>query len=184
VFPHAIDECFIKKRNLIIRDRLQLVNFGSQYFELEDCMRDINNEIKQSKLDIKFYTNDYKYKHIFENNENVDFLIPVKYDVVFDLLSQANAALLFVNKHIKDFLSTKYIESFAARIPVVLIGEKGHVSDFIQTHKLGIFIDSKNLINEFKSIPEQLNNLAYNYEFDITPFTFENQAGEIIKLLN
>lgn len=183
VQPHAIDEFFVKKRNLINRERLLLVNFGSQYFELEAWMGSINNEIKHTKIDIEFYTSDLKYKKIFENNQSVEFIKPVNNNIVFEVLSRASSALLFVNRHIKDFLSTKYIESFAARIPIVLIGERGYVSDFIEKNRLGIFIEGINLESEFNSIPEQLERLNYNDEFDITPFTFEKQAGEIAKLL-
>lgn len=184
IHPHAIDEIYVKKRNLINRERLLLVNFGSQYFELEALMRTINDEITHTKIDIEFYTSDLKYKQVFENNQSVVFLNPVNYNVVFEVLSRAGAALLFVNRHIKDFLSTKYIESIAARIPIVLIGEKGFVSDFIEYNKLGIFIDAKNLESEFIDIPERLRTLEYNTAFDISPYTFEKQAKEIIELLD
>ena len=114
----------------------------------------------------------------------VNFIEQVSYQGMFDLLSSADAALLFVNRHIKEFLSTKYIESIAARIPIVLIGEKGFVSDFIEYNNLGIFIDAKNLESEFIDIPERLRTLEYNTAFDISPYTFEKQAKEIIELFD
>lgn len=184
VHPHVIDIVFVKERNLINRERLLLVNFGSQYFELEKCMRAINNAVRNTNIEIKFYTSDLKYMQIFENNQNVEYLNPVSNNIVFEILSRSGASLLFVNQHIKDFLATKYIESFAARIPIILIGYRGYVSDFIEKNRLGIFIEGINLEHEFKSIPKLLEKLNYNDEFDVTPFTFEKQAGEIIKLLN
>lgn len=102
---------------------------------------------------------------------------------MFEMLSKADASILFVNKHIKDFLSTKYIECFAAKIPIVLIGEKGYVSDFIVSNRLGIFIEKNEVEDELLHISEKLKELDYNDKFDVTPFTFERQADEMIALL-
>lgn len=183
IMPHAVDVQFIKKRKSIKCDRINFVNFGSQYFGLDGWMNIINEEINKTKIDIVFYTNDFKYKLIFKNNKHINYHPPVKYSSVFDILSEANGSLLFVNNQIKDFLSTKYIECFAARIPIVLIGEKGFVSNFIENNRLGIFIEGKNLKSEFNNIPEKLKELDYNDKFDVTSFTFERQADEMIALL-
>lgn len=185
LFPHAVDTEYIKQRSFSEKSECVLVNFGSQYEELHDTMINISNSIGNSSIRIDFYTDDRKYEQYFaKSTKRVNFIEQVSYQGMFDLLSSADAALLFVNRHIKEFLSTKYIESIAARIPIVLIGEKGFVSDFIEYNKLGIFIDAKNLESEFIDIPERLRTLEYNTAFDISPYTFEKQAKEIIELLD
>lgn len=185
LLPHAIDLDYLKLREAASEDECVLVNFGSQYAELDETMKSISAGIKDTTMKIKFYTDDRKYDDCFSANVyNVDFLQPIKYSAMFEILSSSNASLLFVNRHIKDFLSTKYIECIAARIPIVLVGTKGFVSEFIEKNRLGIFIEDSKVKTEFAKIPEKLKKLDYNNYFDITPFTFEGQAEEIIKLLN
>lgn len=185
LLPHAIDLDYVKPRAAAPEDKCILVNFGSQYAELYDTMKLISTGIKETSINIEFYTDDRKYEDCFSSNtSNIDFMPPIKYSDMFEVLSVSTAALLFVNRHIKDFLSTKYIESIAARIPIVLIGYKGFVSEFIENNRLGIFIEDIKVQSEFAKIPERLKKLDYNNQFDVTPFTFEGQAEEIIKLLN
>lgn len=185
LLPHAIDPDYLKPRAEASKNNCVLVNFGSQYAELYEIMKSISAGLNDTSIKIAFYTDDRKYEDCFSSNAcNVDFFKPINYSVMFEVLSISNASLLFVNRHIKDFLSTKYIECIAARIPIVLIGTKGFVSEFIEKNRLGIFIEDMRVQTEFANIPEILKKLDYNNQFDITPFTFEGQAEEIIKLLN
>lgn len=180
MLPHAVDKVYLYRRNLLFKEETELVNFGSQYEDLTGAMEKISKAILNSKINIAFYTQDTKYKDLFnKNNFNVRFHEPVNYGHVFKILQSANATLIFVNDNIKDYLSTKYIEAIGARIPIVLVGKRGFVSDYIQENKLGIFIDETDIEFLFPLVPELLNNLVYNDQFDIMPFTFEKQAEAI-----
>ncbi|NBP06450.1 MAG: hypothetical protein EBV15_09605, partial [Bacteroidetes bacterium] len=72
----------------------------------------------------------------------------------------------------------------ASRIPIVLIGKKGLVSDFVITHNLGIFIEDKDVSSNFVKIPELIENLNYNASFDYSEYTFTFQTNLLINLLN
>jgi hypothetical protein len=184
LLPHAVDLEYVKPRSANIDGICTLVNFGSQYAELDEIMKLIASKISECSFHIKFYTEDRKYENNFSHvSDVIQILQPIRYHEMFEMLSKADASILFVNKHIKDFLSTKYIECFAAKIPIVLIGEKGYVSDFIVSNRLGIFIEKNEVEDELLHISEKLKELDYNDKFDVTPFTFERQADEMIALL-
>lgn len=185
LLPHAVDLEYVKPRSANMDDVCTLVNFGSQYAELNEIMNTIASKISECSFHIKFYTEDRKYENNFSHvSDVIQILQPISYHEMFEILSKSDASILFVNKHIKDFLSTKYIECFAAKIPIILIGDKGYASDFIVTNRLGIFIEKNEIGTELLHIPERLKNLKYNDKFDVAPFTFEQQANEIITLLN
>ena len=180
LIPHAIDEKLVLNKNIVHSEDFNMVCFGSLYNDLEMVFKRINDSIKNSQIKIQFYTNDRKYcKLLFEN---VNYNSVVKQDKVFEILSQCNAALFFVNDNIKNYISTKYMEAIASRTPIVLVGKKGIVSDFITSQCLGIFIEENDIAIQFSKLPNLVKELKYNDKFNYEEYTFSYQTEKLIKL--
>ncbi len=188
IYPHACDSDLMFERNNNHSETIRLVCFGSHYHDLSDVFRDLAAVLKKSpKINIEFYTTDFKYRHLFEiegkliNNVYYNNLVEEK--EVFRILSSATAAILFTPNFIKDYISTKYMENVAARIPMLLIGKEGKASNFVVQNNLGVFISDQKVIEKLQSLKQTLSDLYYNDKFDISPYLFENQVKQLEKLL-
>jgi hypothetical protein len=179
-FPHAVDESLICTRSTTTNSMFTMVCFGSIYDGLGGVFEGINISIKNTNIKIQFYTKDKKYENLIK--ENVHYCDMVNQIEVFQILSQCNAALFFVNDNIKNYISTKYMEAISSRTPIVLMGKKGLVSDFITNHKLGIFIEENEIEKYFSKIPSLIESLEYNTTFDFKEYTFSYQTDALIKL--
>lgn len=184
--PHGFDDTLVQA-SVKERSNVNLVNFGSQYHDMENVMELVSNSIEASGCRLNFYTSDEKYKKIFSKgnklNQQVFFHKIVPEKEVFKILSESTAAILFTNEAIKDFIATKYIETVASRTPIVVIGVEGEASRFIVENKLGVFISENKIMELIPNIRQILNDLPYNNNFDVSKYSMKKQAEEIICLL-
>jgi hypothetical protein len=179
-FSHAVDDSLICSRSTTANSMFTMVCFGSIYDGLSDVFEGINKSIKNTNIKIQFYTKDKKYGNLIK--ENVQYCEMVNQIQVFQILSQCNAALFFVNDNIKNYISTKYMEAIASRTPIVLMGKKGLVSDFITSQCLGIFIEENDIAIQFQKLPNLVKELKYNDKFNYEEYTFSYQTEKLIKL--
>lgn len=187
VLPHAVDDAMILPRRKQMG--ISLVHFGSHYHNLNGIFSELAVCLQeQTEIKLNFYTKDFKYKNIFEAmdvlNVNCIYNNIVAENRVFEILSESTAAVLFTPDYMKDFISTKYLENAAARIPMIVIGKKGIAADFVINNRLGIFISENEIVEKLPEITELIDKLDYNENFDINPFLFSKQAEKIAELLN
>ncbi len=185
-FPHACDDEIVCKRQMI--SDFNLVCFGSHYYGLNDVFKTLSRLLRSnSHINIKFYTDDFKYKHFFEIGgkliDSVEYNNIVEERKVFEILSESRAAIIFTPEYIKDFISTKYLENVIARIPMIIIGKQGKASDFVVQNNLGIFISESEFENTFLDIKNKLENLSYNNTYNIEDFKFSHQVIKFEELL-
>jgi len=84
--------------------------------------------------------------------DRIRFHEPLPTKEIFDLLRQADAILTFIPSFNKDLLGTKFTEIFYLRRPVIHVGERGDVSDYILRNRLGISLAVSELATELPSI--------------------------------
>jgi glycosyltransferase involved in cell wall biosynthesis len=184
--PHGFDDTLVQV-SVKERSNVNLVNFGSQYHDMENVMELVSNSIEASGCRLNFYTSDEKYKKIFSKgnklNQQVFFHKIVPEKEVFKILSESTAAILFTNEAIKDFIATKYIETVASRTPIVVIGVEGDASRFVVENRLGVFIPENKILEMIPNIRQILNDLQYDKDFDVSRYSMKKQAEEIIRLL-
>lgn len=185
---HGTDDRYIQPRKPT-EGSCRLIHFGSHYHDLDAVFRQMAAALaKTSGLDITFHTTDYKYRHFFENagvfGKTCYYMPLVDEKTVFSLLSQHSAALLFTPAYMKDYISTKYLENAAARIPMLIIGQEGKASEFVTANRLGIFIREEDVADQLPQAAEMLARFNYNNDFDISPYLFSRQAERVAGLLN
>jgi len=186
LWPHAVDDEMVVRKEefqLDSENSIHLVNFGTLYDGLQGTMNSIHKSTMSNDIKIEFYTADSKYKDIFSDNNNVVYNKIIHQKEVFNLLSKPVYALYFTNENIKNYISTKYIETIATRTPIVLVGKDGEVSKFLIDNNLGIFIDESDIEIEFNDLKHRLKKLEYNYNFDYGQYTFRIQTQRLTELL-
>lgn len=187
LLPHGFDGIFNSEQiNKNQGHHLKMVNFGSLHSGLESIMKDLTFAVRNLDIQIAFFTNEFKYKDIFKNynvNNKVNFNQTVSENEVSEIYRKSDAALLFIPKHFKDSITTKYMEIIACRLPIVAVGEYGEVARFIENNNLGVFIEKDEIKSKFINIQEILNNLQYNNKFDLTRYQLNHLSQQVYNLL-
>lgn len=176
---HGYDEDLISDEISSAERDHTLVNFGSHYFGLDKLMIKLAGAVEKTNYAIEFYTNDEKYKSIFSGQEAVKYFHPVPEHKVMHILGKSRAAILFTNEKIKDMVSTKYIETVATKTPIIVIGKRGEASRFIESNRLGLFIEESEIALKLPVVGQLLDELDYNKGFDISRYSLKRQANEI-----
>lgn len=83
----------------------------------------------------------------------------------------------------KDFISTKFYEIISLRVPIIIISNQGLLSEFIVNNRLGYHVLPTQIKTKVKEIVEGKKTLSYNYDFDLSQYTFEYQAQRLKTLL-
>jgi glycosyltransferase involved in cell wall biosynthesis len=188
VLPHGVDDVFFRDKKIVRNhDTIHLVNFGSIHSGQEEAMKDLSSVLGKIPVHIQFYTHEKKYESIFNLANTIPNRVTyhdtVEEKKVAELLSESDAALLFIPNHFKDSITTKFMEIIASRTPIVAIGIEGEASEFILKNKLGIFIPYSDICFRMINLKAELDNLNYNDSFDTSPYHFSNQAKQLINIL-
>ncbi len=188
VLPHGVDAVFFRDEKIAPKNEtINLVNFGSIHSGQEEAMKDFSSVLGKIPVHIQFYTHEKKYESIFRLANTIPnqitFHNPVEEKKVAEILSESDAALLFIPNHFKDSISTKFMEIIATRTPIVAIGIEGEASEFILKNKLGIFIPYSDICFRMINLKAELDNLNYNDSFDTSPYHFSNQAKQVFNIL-
>lgn len=180
ILPHGVDQIFENTAesgmHKMKKNKLKLVNFGSIHSGMDIVIHSLCRALKNIDVEINFYSVEKKYNDIFTFNKvgnKIKYNALVSEFEVAKIYKRVDAILMFIPKHFKDSITTKYMEIVASRKPILAIGCEGDVSQFIRTNKLGIFISQDKIEVDLPKIHEWLGNFNYNYNFDIEPYRFE-----------
>jgi hypothetical protein len=182
LLPHGVDDDFVEMPRSIDSKRFRLVHFGSQYHHLDKEFEFLAKVLKANPdIRVDFFTKDTnKYSKYFINSGTLDrncfYNDIVSEKTVFMKMSESSAVLLFTPNYMRDYISTKYLEIIAARVPIIIIGEEGEASKFVVQNNLGVFIDSSKFSQERKDLKKIIAGLKYNEKFDLQPYLFSEQT--------
>ncbi len=188
LLPHGVDAVFFRNKKIAKKNvTINLVNFGSIHSGQEIAMAELASVLRSAQVRIQFYSTEKKYESFFKSADTtpnwVTYHQPVEEKKVAELVCESDAALLFIPKHFKDSITTKFMEIIATRTPIVAIGKEGEASKFIIKNKLGVFIPYSDICFRMINLKEELDNLNYNDSFDTSPYHFSNQAKQVLNIL-
>ncbi len=172
-------------------DELKIVYGGAVYLGLEKHLTHFAQALKQLKgkneslfnqLNIEFYTPHTQFASLFEGMEDtISFNKPIGKDF-FTKLNQADAALVMLAPHNKNYLTTKFFEYLPFRKPLLFLGSKGYTSEFIAENDLGEILE-----DECTNLEQALLNITSNQEkisaFQIDGFSLNKRIHELMSLL-
>ncbi|MCB0762301.1 MAG: hypothetical protein KDC12_12315 [Flavobacteriales bacterium] len=183
--PHAFDpsELQIPVRT---HDHCKMwVYYGTINKEIEEPLRAICLVLSQNP-DIRWdiFTGKPEYLHIFEEYgvaDQVHFQPVIPSDELFKKLSEYDLFMCPWPDYAADFITTKFIELFASRLPVIHVGKSGILSNFIAENRLGI----TSMPTEFaQTFGECLNRESafpdYNSDFDVQPWSYPGETRQLL----
>lgn len=188
LLPHGYDEDEMPKE-FSKPKRKGIIFSGTMYEGLDEHITILCRTLKQNpEMEIDFFVPNVKYQELvnsFQIGTQVRF---------HSLLSSANylAELsgkkyylsLYPDKY-KNFISTKFYEIIRMRVPIILVGENGELSEFIVKNGLGIHLfpnQMESILNDgiLKDLTEKYNNYFDFSQYDIGFLSKEILIGKCI----
>lgn len=159
----------VSEDNSVKSGKLKLVYGGSLY---EDASRSISNLINfagqnPERIELDIYSNE-EWNGNYQSG-SVHFHKPVSSREFFAISQKADLLIFFIPEHLKNGVPSKLYELAAMKVPILVLGRKGTVSEFIENRKLGIFLaegDSLDILFEKSFIPEAHQNWLNDYTID------------------
>lgn len=171
-----------------LNEKLRLVYGGTWYSGLEVLMKPFAESLEQAgdgSVSVDFICESPPpgiFKNLIKTGK-VQWLSPLPSDTFLAKLSEYHGFLLPVPLRFRDFFSSKFFEILSLRLPIVVYGFKGVVSDFIEQQKLGIVFETKHDETRLAEFFKHPDGLTTNLYFDVRPWSFPNLTNQLIQLL-
>jgi glycosyltransferase involved in cell wall biosynthesis len=197
--PHAIDteelgEAFPSERDECTR----LIYAGTLYGTAEagpyfkqllaafDHLKDRSPEVyERTRLDLYITgTESEVHKRFVEQSRHrnhIMFHAPVSAREIRKRIAEADAVLIFIPSYNKDFLGTKFNETFYLRRPVIHVGEPGAVGRHIVENRLGTSIRVENLPDLLPDIITGAVRLDIDTSYDLSDQTLDHITDRLVK---
>ena len=129
-----------------------------------------------AKLQIDLFTKDQQFSSWFKNHTEVIHLHSPIGKELFSKITEANACFIFLAHHNKDYRTTKFFEILPFGKPLVYLGEKGFVSEFIEEKGLGWVLHRPEI--DFIQVLQELENNTFqpSNQFDYKEFSLDKTA--------
>ena len=183
LFPHGTN-IIGTNRNKTENCIVDFIYGGTVYPEtFEDITKVFDESFDQN---VQFYcSNNLQFEEVLLNKKLTDGIVVnpqmEEYRFIAELCN-SNYYLAFFPERYKDFISTKFIEIIALKIPIILMSPKGVLSDFIESNNLGIHFENDILgrgsLKNFLKKPTEI--LDYNSKFDISSYKWSTLTKELI----
>ncbi|MBS1646331.1 MAG: hypothetical protein JST67_03200 [Bacteroidetes bacterium] len=198
VLPHVYDqEDFqnLPQRTNNSTDTIILAYAGTLYPKMEatlNLLKELvfNLQNRKYKVRVYFYTSSMEYFDFFDDElQSIIIYKPLlKPKELFKTFSENVDVILQLRASEKleeNFKSSKFYEQLALRKTILYIGKRSELSEFYLNNKLGF---SLTLSSEIEHIADTIINNLHSksipdLSFDISSFTFENQAETVSEML-
>jgi glycosyltransferase involved in cell wall biosynthesis len=115
------------------------------------------------------------------HRDRIRFHAPVSAREISQRISAADAVLIFIPSFNKDFLGTKFNETFYLRRPVIHVGDPGAVGAYIERHRLGVSIAVDALPERLPDIMAGRMPVAIDINYDLSDLTLDHVTDRLAK---
>jgi len=154
-----------------------LIFGGTIYSGMEQTLRDLLN-YSENKLKVGVFSNDLEKLNVSASHASLSPLIAsVEF---FNLVSNSKAVLMLIPKHMKDGIPSKLFEYAYLGTPILAVGYRGALSEFVESNNFGVFIDN---LNELDKSVRALSNTKNDRKV-LLNYNFENLTKKLLNFLN
>ena len=114
------------------------------------------------------------------HRSRIQFHEPVSAREISERISQADAVLIFIPSYNKDFLGTKFNETFYLRRPVIHVGDSGIVGQYIVKHRLGASMTVEELPDRLPEIITGKVRIELDTTYDLGELTLEHVTDRLV----
>ncbi|MDP4952140.1 MAG: hypothetical protein NWQ53_00725, partial [Flavobacteriales bacterium] len=149
-----------------------------QFDRLDHCLNELQHISPQhhEKIRIECYSPDYiRLKARFTHQEKIVFKAAIGKEL-FHRIDESSAAMILLSEHNQDFKTTKFYEFLSRKKPIMYLGPKGEVAQFLEQHNLGINIErAADLIN-------LMDNKAWS-DYDLSQHELDRLGKNLLSYL-
>lgn len=191
LLSHAydLDDFEIGNATRKLGDSYRLVYGGTTYRNLEeeyDALYELCKSSDNVDFNIQIHTNKFQYLNNDKKGEIKSKLEISPYITPSEIntkIKNADAYLLIFPDEVKDFITTKFYEIIYCQTPIIFVGAKGVVSEFIVENGLGVHISPCNLKEELNEILSGHKSISFNKNFSVEDYSFEKVTDILVSLL-
>lgn len=167
---------FVYGGDLYVGMEAQLKLLRNQIFEIKSNRPDIYDQLR-----VKIFTN--SSVNLFDGLEAVEVKKSIGKKLV-DEIRKAQFCLVMLPDNKRNDMTTKFVEYFAYRKPLLVVASPGSASEFVEKHKIGFRLDGKE--NHLIKIMERAvqGEFPYNEEFDFSAYSLPEVTQKLITLLS
>lgn len=176
---------------LRVSEQINIIYAGSVYLGLEKHLEQLGAHLTTLKLEdpaiihklnFRFFTTETHVGRFFEGTPEVIEVHPPIGKQVFDEIKQADALMILLAEHNKDFLTTKFFEYLPFKKPLIFVGAYGEAAKFIETNQLGVVVNSVETLScALHAVCSK--TLKFNPDIDIKAYSLEARVKLLLDLL-
>jgi len=187
LLPHAYDSDEVYKTEKSPSEKLRIVFYGSIYDNLDDYINAICEVLKRNKDEVKldFYSDSTSYQELFKSHELskvVSYYPLLNGKELFSKFKDYDYVLLIYPDDAVNYLTSKFFEIIESKTPFLYIGKSGYTADFIKTNNVGIHFAPSEIKSGLQNLIKNKDILKYNYDFDVSDYSFSNVTKDLMKL--
>lgn len=189
--PHVFDRDDVSLERSVDKKegtRLKLIYAGALYSDTErylnvlsNSIMKFKNEFPNIKITLDLYTkHKSKALSILGLEDNINFHEPIG-DTIFNIVRESDLFIILLSDHNKDFKTTKFYEFLPYKVPYLLVGPKGHVSESIEKEELGFLLTGEHDLGYiYKKL---LTSKELNGFKNIDTYSLNNSIGLLNRIL-
>jgi glycosyltransferase involved in cell wall biosynthesis len=186
LLPHGYDKDDYKDIKKQQGPVLNLIYGGTIYDGIEKEFCELIKTVKENNnqnFAINFYSKIFKYEDLIKAEKlerKIKYYPLVPPSEYLKKVANSHYYLVIFPERFKDFISTKFFEIIYLGVPIILICEKGDVSDFVTENELGLWIGTDEIVEKLGRVLRgeiQINQRVYS---DIASYDFENLTDNLI----
>lgn len=184
--PHCVDDDFYE---LSLSSNIKEANMKERFIYGGELYNGMTREIKtfisffemykaksENILEACFYVSYSAYEDLLKTaGVKVESLLPKKQ--FQNELIQSDFIVLFRPEWSPEAFSSKFFEILCLRKPILYFGEKGKVSEFLASNRLGFHVENENIHEVLTALLENSKHKKIpNLNFDLSNYTFEHHS--------
>lgn len=185
VLPHAFDEDEALPLSKEPNDKIRMIYYGNLYDGIGEYVTELCNALKKcpDNFTIDIYSESRRYSDNFAKaglDKIVKYHDPIPSKFLFNKMASYNYVLMIYPDYARNFHSTKFYEVINMRTPIIYIGKEGLNTQFIEQNRLGLTILPEKIEKEMKALLEARSSINYNFDFDVSIYSFQKVTAKLI----
>ncbi len=181
LLPHAYDpDDFPAKLQPTKSDKHVLVFGGTIYHSLQDTLNEIIAFVKKHPQNLTMEIYSGNLNKIHERGDGIKMHSQIPSLEFFEKAQQSHAIIFLIPEHAKDGVPTKLYEYAYLGRPIIAMGYRGKVSEFVEEKSLGIFVDN---VSDLGKVDFDLFKVPAEPDW-LVEYNYAHITKSLLKLLN
>jgi glycosyltransferase involved in cell wall biosynthesis len=184
LLPHGYDAEEFDMGENSNEDRI--LYYGTLYPNQKDRFNALATALAFSgKFSLDIFSDTIRYKTCFEkfgSAQYVKYHAPVEPAELFKQIAKSKVVLIMQPDNARDYITTKIYEIVYAKRPIIYIGKKGDLWNFISDNNLGLCYDPSEIIGNFLSEAlKKVSQMQINY--DVSKYDFKILTEQLLRII-